>query len=146
MPRSAYRVIAWEPSVMSHAEKKITQTEITIVILTSSHVIFTYRRISQRRTFCHLAVIVSGVRLPLRGRELTLSNPVWCHGSILIVMRNPVRDDVRRTITLLQRSNTSPRYRKAASSEVCVFLHCTIARTLYYFSAKIGNFYIDYLV
>ena len=33
----------------------------------------------------HLAVIVSGVRLPLRGRELTpKSNPVWCHGSILI--------------------------------------------------------------
>ena len=86
---------------MSHAEKKITRTEITIAILTSSHLIFTYRRISQRHTFCHLAVIVSGVRLPLRGRELTLSNPVWCHGSILIAMRNPVRDDVRRTITLL---------------------------------------------
>ena len=89
---------------MSHAErsgrKKITQTEITIVILTSSRVIFTYRRIFQRHTFCHLAVIFSGVRLSLTGRELTQSGPVWCHGSILIAMRNPVRDDVRRTINI----------------------------------------------
>ena len=118
-------------------KKQITQTEITIVILTSSHVIFTYRRIHQRHTFCHLAVIVSGVWLPLRGRELTLSNPVWCHGSILFAMRNLVRDDVRRTITLLQRSDISPRYRKAASSDVCVFLRCTTVRTLYYFSVEI---------
>ena len=123
---------------MNHAEKKITQTEITIVNSTSSHIIFTYRRISQRHTFCHLAVIVSGVRLPLRGRELILSNAFWCNGSILIAMRNTVRDDVRITITLLQRSNISPRYRRAASSEVCVFLRCTnIVRTLYCFSAKI---------
>ena len=59
-----------------HEEKKITQTEITVVVLTSSHVIFTYRRISQRYTFCHFAVIISGVRLPLRGRELILRNPI----------------------------------------------------------------------
>ena len=129
-----------------HVEKKITQKEIAIVILTSSRVIFTYRRISQRHTFCHLAFIVSEVWLPLRGRKLTLSDPVWCHGSILIAMRNPVRDDVRRTITLLQRSNISPRYRKAASNEVCVFC-VALQYARYTISAqKFGNFYIDHLV
>ena len=125
---------------MSHAEsscrKKIIQTEITIRYLTSSRVIFTYRRISQRHTFCYLVVIVSGVRLPLRGRELTLSDAVWCHGTIFVTIRNPVRDDVRRTIILLQRSNISRRYRKAASSEVCGFSRCTIVRTLYYFTTE----------
>ena len=79
-----------------------------------------------------------------RRRELNLSDPVWCHGSILIAMRNPVRDDVRRTITLPQRSNISPRYRKAASSEVCVFLRCTIV--CYTITVqKYRDFYIDYL-
>ena len=71
-----------------------------------------------------------------RRRELTLSNPVWCHGSILIAMINPVRDDVRRMITLLQRSNISPRCRKAASNEVCVSSRCTIVQTLYYFTTE----------
>ena len=51
-------------------------------------------------------------------------------------MRNSVRDDVRRVITLLQRSNISPRCRQAASSGVCVLLRCTIVRTLYYFTAE----------
>ena len=34
--------------------------------------------------YCHPAVIVSGVRLTTirRRRELTLSDLVWCHGSI----------------------------------------------------------------
>ena len=70
-------------------------------------------------------------------RELSLNDPVRCHGSILITMRNPVRDDARRTIALLQRSNIPPKYCKVASSEVCIFLRCTIVHTLYYFSVKI---------
>ena len=78
-----------------------------------------------------------GSAVTKRRRELALSDYVWCHGYILIAMRNPVQDDVRKTITLLQRSNISPRYHKAASSQVCIFSCCTIVRTLYYISAEI---------
>ena len=39
-------------------------------------------------------------------------------------------------ITLLQRSNISPRCLQAASGEICVLLRCTIVRTLYYFTAE----------
>ena len=113
-----------------HVQKKITQTEMIIVILTSPRVIFMYRRISQRHTLsCRHRF--QGSATTERRRELTLSDPVWCHGSILMAMRKPIRDDVRRKITLLQRSNISPRYCQAASSEVCVFLRCTVVRTLY---------------
>ena len=37
---------------------------------------------------------------------------------------------------LLQRANVSPRCRQAESSEICVFLRCTIVRTLYYFTTE----------
>ena len=125
--------------IMSHAErscrKKITQKEIAIVILTSS-------RIEEFISATHYSL--SSCRHRFRGsaatkrrRELTLSDPVWCHGLFLMVVRNPIRDDVRSTITLLQRSNISPRYRQAASSEICVFVRCTVVPTLYYFSAEI---------
>ena len=53
---------------MSHAgkscRKKITQTEIAVVIVTPSRSFPTPHII-----LCHLAVIVSGVRLPLRIRN-----------------------------------------------------------------------------
>ena len=76
---------------MSHAEKscrkKITQTEIAIVILTSSCVIFTYY-IKEFLNATHYTL--SSFRHRFRGsaatksrRELTLGDPVQCHGSIL---------------------------------------------------------------
>ena len=62
----------YEPCRKVTQKKNYPDRNSYIIILTSSRVIFTYRN-SQRHTFCLLAVIVSGVRLPLRGPELTLS-------------------------------------------------------------------------
>ena len=62
-----------------------------------------------------------------------------CMGSM--VMRNPVRDGVIRTITLLQRSNISSRCRQPASGEVHVFfaLHYSM-HTILFHQRKLGNF------
>ena len=87
----------------------------------------------------HIILIVSEVRLPLRGDPERSRLVPWIHFSIRYSMaiRNPGRDDITRMITLLQRSNLSPRCRQAASNEVCVLVRCTTIQMLYYCTAEI---------
>ena len=67
--------------------------------------------------------------------EATLTNPErsrlvpWSHVRYDMAMRNPVLNDVRRTITLLERSNISSRCRQAANI-FAAFSRCSIVRTL----------------
>ena len=65
-----------------------------------------------------------------------------------MAMRKLVRDDVRKTKKLLQRSNISPRCRQALSSEVHAFfaLRYSTHAIGTISPEKVGNFYTYYLV